>query len=180
MTRFFYPLMPWTRQTLLGAACLLAAATGQAAGDAAYKPGPASAGTSHGPAHSTASNPAVGAAAGPARAPAHGHDPGPAHAGSRTYTTVAGDTADRVVKKAMADIPLKDELLRDALIQANPKAFGAGKATRLKAGTELSLPDLRPLLREILLPLLEPREAGAYFPPPPTSAEERRRWVRFP
>jgi Tfp pilus assembly protein FimV len=94
--------------------------------------------------------------------------------------TVAGDTAERVVKKAMADIPLKDELLRDALIAANPKAFGAGKATRLKPGTELMLPDLRPMLREILLPLLEPREAGAYFPPPPTTAEERRRWVRYP
>jgi Tfp pilus assembly protein FimV len=93
---------------------------------------------------------------------------------------VAGDTADRVVKKAMADIPLKDELLRDALIQANPKAFTAGKATRLKHGTQLALPDLRPMLRDILLPLLEPREAGAYFPPPPTSAEERRRWVRYP
>jgi hypothetical protein len=36
------------------------------------------------------------------------------------------------------------------------------------------------MLREILLPLLEPREAGAYFPPPPTSVEERRRWVRYP
>jgi Tfp pilus assembly protein FimV len=94
--------------------------------------------------------------------------------------TVAGDTADRVVKKTMADIPLKDELLRDALIQANPKAFTAGKATRLKPGTQLALPDLRPTLRDILLPLLEPREAGAYFPPPPTSAEERRRWVRYP
>lgn len=103
-----------------------------------------------------------------------------APAAARTYLTVAGDTADRIVRKAMADLPLKEELLRDALIQANPKAFGKGKATRLKPGTELTLPDPHPLLREILLPLLEPREAGAYFPPPPTSVEERRRWVRYP
>jgi Tfp pilus assembly protein FimV len=101
------------------------------------------------------------------------------HAG-RTYVTVAGDTADRVVKKAMADIPLKDEILRDALIQANPKVFTAGAKTRLKPGTELALPDPHPMLRQILMPLLEPKEAGAYFPPPPVSVEERRRWVRFP
>jgi Tfp pilus assembly protein FimV len=124
---------------------------------------------------------AVQAADVPASRPApagasHGSAP---HAG-RAYVTVAGDTADRVVKKAMADIPLKDEILRDALIQANPKVFTAGAKTRLKPGTELALPDPHPMLRQILMPLLEPREAGAYFPPPPTSVEERRRWVRYP
>jgi len=36
------------------------------------------------------------------------------------------------------------------------------------------------MLRQILLPVLEPREVGAYFPPPPSSQEERRRWVRYP
>jgi Tfp pilus assembly protein FimV len=108
-----------------------------------------------------------------------GHGAAVAHAG-RVYVTVAGDTADRVVKKAMADIPLKDEILRDALIQANPKVFTAGVKTRLRPGTELALPDPHPMLRQILLPLLEPKEAGAYFPPPPVSVEERRRWVRYP
>lgn len=160
MTDFFHTLRFGLRPSLIAAVCLLLAGLVQAAGAPAPKAE------------------APGAAHGPAHAPSHG----PAHegAGGRSYVTVAGDTAERVVKKAMADIPLKDELLRDALIAANPKAFGAGKATRLKPGTELMLPDLRPMLREILLPLLEPREAGAYFPPPPTSAEERRRWVRYP
>jgi Tfp pilus assembly protein FimV len=113
-----------------------------------------------------------------ASAASHAHGSAP-HAG-RAYITVAGDTADRVVKKAMADIPLKDDILRDALIQANPKVFTAGAKTRLKPGTELALPDPHPMLRQILMPLLEPKEAGAYFPPPPVSVEERRRWVRFP
>lgn len=121
----------------------------------------------------------------PAKATAHaagahasGHGPGVSV--GRAYVTVAGDTADRVVKKTMADIPLKDEILRDALIQANPKVFTAGAKTRLKPGTQLALPDPHPMLRQILMPLLEPKEVGAYFPPPPTSVEERRRWVRFP
>jgi Tfp pilus assembly protein FimV len=124
-------------------------------------------------ADASASRPAAAAAS-------HGAGHGAAPHAGRTYVTVAGDTADRVVKKAMADIPLKDEILRDALIQANPKVFTAGAKTRLKAGTELALPDPHPMLRQILLPLLEPKEAGAYFPPPPVSVEERRRWVRYP
>jgi len=168
MSRFFHSTMPSLRSAWLAAGCLLVAGLAQAAGAPAARPEPAAYGAAHGSDH------------GPA--PAHGAGHGHAHApsGGRSYVTVAGDTADRVVKKTMADIPLKDELLRDALIQANPKAFTAGKATRLKPGTQLALPDLRPTLRDILLPLLEPREAGAYFPPPPTSAEERRRWVRYP
>lgn len=177
MTRFFNPSA--LRPALLAAAWLAAAGWAQAAGDAGHKSEPAA----HGPAAQApapARGPAPRADHGPAHAAAHGSAPAHPGAGPRSYLTVAGDTADRVVKKTMADIPLKDELLRDALIQANPKAFSAGQATRLKPGTELTLPDLHPLLRQILLPLLEPREAGAYFPPPPTSAEERRRWVRFP
>jgi Tfp pilus assembly protein FimV len=128
---------------------------------------------------------AVQAADAPASKPthaaaSHGSAHGAAPHAGRTYVTVVGDTADRVVKKAMADIPLKDDILREALIQANPKAFTAGAKTRLKPGTELALPDPHPMLRQILMPLLEPKEAGAYFPPPPVPVEERRRWVRYP
>lgn len=98
----------------------------------------------------------------------------------RSYVTVAGDTVDRIVKKALADSPLKDELLREALMQANPKVFTAGAKTRLKPGTALALPDHHALLRQVVLPVLDAREVGAFFPPPPSSQEERRRWVRYP
>jgi Tfp pilus assembly protein FimV len=121
------------------------------------------------PAHSHASSHAAhsGGAASAAHAP-------------RVYVTVAGDTLDRVIRKTMADSPLKDELLRQAFIAANPKAFAAGRNSRLRVGTELKLPETNALLRDILLPLLSPTEVGSYFPPPPTTAEERRRWVRYP
>lgn len=121
--------------------------------------------------------------AAPCLAQAAGPSPKPAEASSaagRVYVTVAGDNADRIVKKALADIPLKDDLLREALIQANPKVFTAGRNTRLKPGTSVTLPDPHAMLRQVIMPLLEPREVGAYFPPPPTSQEERRRWVRYP
>lgn len=106
---------------------------------------------------------------------AAGHAPA-----GRAYVTVAGDNLDRIIKKTLADSPLKDELLREALIAANPKVFTAGRNTRLRPGTTVALPDQHAMLRQILMPLLEPREVGAYFPPPPTSADERRRWVRYP
>jgi len=110
-----------------------------------------------------------------------GAKPAPADpSAGRVYVTVAGDNADRIVKKALAESPLKDDLLREALIQANPKVFTAGRNTRLKPGTSVTLPDTNAMLRQILLPVLEPREVGAYFPPPPSSQEERRRWVRYP
>jgi hypothetical protein len=134
-------------------------------------------------------------AAGPSQAPSHASSSAPpqaqprsaaqagaaapAHAG-RVYVTVAGDTIDRVIRKTMADSPLKDELLRQALIAANPTAFKAGRNSRLRPGTELKLPEMHGLLRDILLPLLSPTEVGSYFPPPPSTADERRRWVRYP
>lgn len=116
----------------------------------------------------------------PSHAPSHGHSSAASPQAARVYVTVAGDTLDRVIRKTMADSPLKDELLRQAFIAANPKAFAAGRNSRLRVGTELKLPDNHALLREILLPLLSPTEVGSYFPPPPTTAEERRRWVRYP
>ena len=131
-------------------------------------------------------------AASPAHAQSHGQTHGQSHGQShghssaaspqpaRVYVTVAGDTLDRVIRKTMADSPLKDDLLRQAFIAANPRAFAAGRNSRLRVGTELKLPETNALLRDILLPLLSPTEVGSYFPPPPTTAEERRRWVRYP
>ena len=110
----------------------------------------------------------------------HGHSPAASPHAARVYVTVAGDTLDRVIRKTMADSPLKDDLLRQAFIAANPRAFAAGRNSRLRVGTELKLPETNALLRDILLPLLSPTEVGSYFPPPPTTAEERRRWVRYP
>lgn len=95
----------------------------------------------------------------------------------RTYVTVAGDTPDRVIQKTMADSPLKPELLRQALAQANPQVAGTGRNQRIKTGTVLHLPDHAALVRQVLLPLLPPAEAAAFSP---DSAQDKRRWVRFP
>ena len=134
------------------------------------------AGPSHGPSHASSHAPSYA----PSHAQSHGHSPAASPHAARVYVTVAGDTLDRVIRKTMADSPLKDDLLRQAFIAANPKAFAAGRNSRLRVGTELKLPETNALLRDILLPLLSPTEVGSFFPPPPTTAEERRRWVRYP
>jgi len=95
---------------------------------------------------------------------------------ARIYITVAGDTPDRVVQKTLAHSPLKAELLRQALVQANPKVLPPTGNPRLKPGTELYLPDHEALLRRTLEPLLKPADAQASA----DTGQDRRRWVRFP
>ena len=97
-----------------------------------------------------------------------------------TYTVAPGDTLDRVVQKTMGASPLKPELLKQALVQANPQAIPAGRNPRLKAGTVLQLPDHDALLRAVVLPLVQSVDS----PPPQVGGmpvgEHRKRWVRYP
>ncbi len=95
---------------------------------------------------------------------------------ARIYVTVPGDTLERVVHKTMASSPLRMELLRQALVAANPDLIPADRNPRIKPGTALQLPDHDALVRSVLLPLLQPFEA-AHTPSP---ADGRRKWVRYP
>lgn len=99
---------------------------------------------------------------------------------ARTYTVAPGDTLDRVVQKTMGESPLKPELLKQALAQANPQGIPAGRNPRLKAGSVLQLPDHDALLRAVLQPLVQHAESM----PPQVGGnavgDNRRRWVRYP
>lgn len=68
------------------------------------------------------------------------------------YKTKAGDTVDKVLQKFYANTPLRNEVLRDALAQNNPKAFVKGNAKNLIPGSALSLPDPLALARKIMVP----------------------------
>lgn len=99
----------------------------------------------------------------------------------RTHTVASGESLDRVIKKTLADSPLKIELVRQAFVQLNPQAFPDGRVARLKAGTVLQVPDSAQLLRQVLLPVLEGAEAAAVARNGmPQAADDKRRWVRFP
>ncbi len=94
---------------------------------------------------------------------------------ARMYVVMQGDTLDRIVNKTMASSPLKPELLREALVAANPQAITAGRNPRLKPGTVLQLPDHEALLRRTVQPLLPPPEQAVN-----AEADARKRWVRYP
>lgn len=69
------------------------------------------------------------------------------------YTTQKGDTADKILQKFYPASPLRPEVLKEALVQNNPKAFPKGTAKSLVIGSNVSLPDPLELSRKLLLPV---------------------------
>ncbi len=67
------------------------------------------------------------------------------------YKTKAGDTVEKVLQKFYANSPLRNDVLRDALVQNNPKAFAKGNAKNLIPGATLSLPDPLALASKIMV-----------------------------
>lgn len=70
------------------------------------------------------------------------------------YTSVKGDTVDKILQKFYPASPLRADVLRDALVQNNPKAFPKGNAKSLVIGSTLSLPDPLELSRKLLMPVV--------------------------
>ncbi len=98
--------------------------------------------------------------------------------GFAAYTSVAGDTLEKVANKQYAGSPLNMALLLRYLQEANSEVLG--KTThrqRLKTGTVLRIPEHARLVQLSLAPFVPaPQE------PPNTghSPEARRRWVHYP
>ena len=70
------------------------------------------------------------------------------------YTTRKGDTVEKILQKFYPASPLRADVLRDALVQNNPKAFPKGNAKSLVIGSTVSLPDPLELSRKLLLPVV--------------------------
>jgi Tfp pilus assembly protein FimV len=70
------------------------------------------------------------------------------------YTTRKGDTVEKILQKFYPASPLRADVLRDALVQNNPKAFPKGNAKSLVIGSNVSLPDPLELSRKLLLPVV--------------------------
>ena len=69
-----------------------------------------------------------------------------------SYKTKAGDTLDKILSKIYPASPLRSELLRDAVILNNPKAFPKGSAKSLVIGSTLSMPDQVHITQKLLSP----------------------------
>ena len=95
-----------------------------------------------------------------------------------TYTPKSSDTLDKIIGLTLKDSPLRIEILRQAFISQNPKAFTSGKTLKVTKGLVLSVPDHDQLLLDTVGEKVQAiatirHEAS-------TNAEERKRWVRYP
>jgi hypothetical protein len=109
-----------------------------------------------------------------------------AHAPAANLITVQkGESIDAVLRRGLPGMPLKDDVLRQALAKANPKIFPKGQTYPVRAGTVLALPSVESLRQHLLA---QSPQAAALFQvtaSPPEVVEtntgpDKRRWVRFP
>jgi Tfp pilus assembly protein FimV len=109
-----------------------------------------------------------------ADAPAEGAAPATA-----PYTVGQSTPIDKVVQKVYANSPLNIQVLRQALVDANPKVISGNPQQRVKAGTVLTVPDHAHVVRNALTPFAaasDNSESG----PAARDYPVRRQWVRFP
>jgi hypothetical protein len=104
---------------------------------------------------------------------------------SGTVTVQRGETLDRLIRRALPDVPLHPDFLRKAFVSLNPQVFPSGSPNQMRAGASLKVPSL-PALRQMMLtqyPGAAPLLQGA-----PSQTEhkaaidpnDQRRWVRYP
>lgn len=95
-----------------------------------------------------------------------------------TYTPKSSDTLDKIIALTLKDSPLRIEILRQAFINQNPKAFTGGKTLKVTKGLVLSVPDHDQLLLDTVGDKVQAIATIRYEAS--TNAEERKRWVRYP
>ncbi len=88
-------------------------------------------------------------------------------AGSR-YRVQPGDTLDEIIYRTLGSLSLRHEIVRDAFIQANPRAFRRKNPNYLLAGVELRVPGA------------EDFRAVVFDDPKVGQAVDRRRMIRYP
>jgi len=115
--------------------------------------------------------------------------------GHETLTLQRSETLDTLVRRQYAGWPIKDEVLRRALADLNPKVIPNAANNLLKRGSTIVLPnteDLRrtllqhyPAMGELVRVKVEQEVVEGVSHAPQGGAAlhgsaEKRRWVRFP
>lgn len=116
--------------------------------------------------------------------PATARTPPPQSASSHSITVQSGESIDAVLRRALPGLPLKEDFLRQALAQANPRIFPKGRTYPVRPGTVLTVPTHAQLRQMILL---QSPAAAALFETPAAATQadvpkgpDKRHWVRFP
>jgi Tfp pilus assembly protein FimV len=102
-----------------------------------------------------------------------------------TVTVQRGETLDRLIRRALPDVPLHPDFLRKAFVSLNPQVFPSGSPNQMRAGATLKVPSL-PALRQMMLaqypgaaPLLQGGQAQTEHKAA-IDPNDQRRWVRYP
>ena len=88
-------------------------------------------------------------------------------AGNR-YRVQPGDTLDEIIFKTLGDLSVRHQVVRDAFIRANPRAFRRKNPNYLLAGVELRIPGA------------EDFRAVVFDDPQVGQTIDRRRMIRYP
>ena len=100
-------------------------------------------------------------------------------------TVQRGETLDRVIRRALPDVPLHPDVLRKAFVSLNPQVFPSGSPHQMRSGAQLKVPSM-PALRQMVLsqhPGAAALFTGAEEQAPQKAApdpNDQRRWVRYP
>ena len=124
-------------------------------------------------------------AGGPAQASPSALANAPAATAGGMVTVQRGETLDRVIRRALPDVPLHPDFLRKAFVSMNPQAFPSGSPHQVRSGVQLKVPSM-PALRQMVLS--QNPGAAALFLGADEQADlkaasdpnDQRRWVRFP
>ena len=87
------------------------------------------------------------------------------------YIVQPGDTLDEIIMKLIGETPIRNRILRDAFVQANPNSFRNRNPNYMLAGVRLRVPDARDIL-ELLFNMNSPTMRSAN--------QSRETWVHFP
>jgi hypothetical protein len=102
-----------------------------------------------------------------------------------TVTVQRGETLDRLIRRALPDVPLHPDFLRKAFVSLNPQVFPKGSPNQMRAGATVQVPSMA-ALRQMMLSqhpgsaallqggIGQASHSGAIDP------SDQRRWVRFP
>lgn len=84
------------------------------------------------------------------------------------YRVQPGDTLDEIIYRTMGKLSVRHEVIREAFLQANPKAFRRRNPNYLLAGVELRIPGP------------EDFRAVVFDEPVASRRSDRRRMIRYP
>ncbi len=97
-----------------------------------------------------------------------------------SYTVAQSTPIDKLVHTLYANSPLNTTVLRQALVDANPKIITGNPQQRVKAGLSIVVPDHAQVVKAVLTPLAAPATETQEPGPSAREYSARRQWVRFP